>query len=423
MKKFTIILVALVISITANAQEPNYGENKDLCLEKVSLYSGYLKQKQYKDAYRFWKEAVQTCPEYKANLYSNGAYILKKLYKDKTIDEAKRKVYKDSIAKVYKAGLDIFGANPEMQEDYGSALIVYASDFENGVKNLQEAMESLKEKISYTTIVYFSQAMSSLIRKKTKDCEEGVKEYERLAEYISKNEGKKGFDKAQEAIDKYLGPCLTCDKLVPVLEKKWDKAKTDMELAGKLVDLLDKRGCTASDIFKDLLPKVIAAKTDPTARDYMRVAQLQLESQKKADAMKSIEKAIELAKEDEKEEVMEKAAKVALSSGSSSKAGKFASELLKINPNNGNAYLVKATLATRSGCGSTAFENATKYWVAYDLASKAKSVDPSVADQASKQMSSYRSRFPEKSELFVQGKTIGASYSHCSGATTTVRAK
>ena len=82
MKKFIVTFLTSFLTLGLTAQvEPNYGADKDKCLEKVSLYSGYLKQKQYKDAYRFWRQAVETCPEYKPVLYYNGVYILKKLSK------------------------------------------------------------------------------------------------------------------------------------------------------------------------------------------------------------------------------------------------------------------------------------------------------------------------------------------------------
>lgn len=423
MKKFTLAILTLALSLGAFSQEPNYGENKDLCLEKISLYSGYLKQKQYKDAYKFWKQAVKVCPEYKSNLYSNGAYILKKLYRDKSLDKATQKRYKDSIAVVYKAGIGIFGETPDMLEDYGTALILYSKDYENGVKILEKAFDGLKNKARYSTMIYYSQALAKIIGTGTSDCETGVKEYERLSEFVEQNNGKKGYDKAQEAIDKYLGPCLTCDKLLPVVEKKYEEAKTNMEQAEKIVSMLEKRECTDNEIYKDLVEKVINNKENPTASDYIRLANIKREDGKTSDAIKYLDKAVEVAEDDQKETTLENAIRIAKLAGQYSKAVGFANDLLQINPNSGAAYLAKAAAVVRSGCAVTAFEQSTKYWVAYDYASKAKSVDPSVASQASKEMGSYRAGFPESSELFAQGLKEGQSYTHCSGASTTVRAK
>ncbi len=423
MKKFTITILASLLTFGSFAQtEPNYGSDKDKCLEKVSLYSGYLQQKAYKDAYKFWKEAVAVCPEYKPNLYSNGVYIVKKLSKDKTLSKERVKALKDSIAIIYEAGIKIFGATPDLMEDYGNDLIIYKKDYSNGVKNIKEALDGLREGTRYSTITYYSQALAKLIKKGEKDCEEGVKEFERLSEFTAANKGKKGYDKAQAAVEKYLGPCLTCDKLTPIVEKKKAEILEDAVKLEKYVKLLGDKECTKSEVYEEMAKKLAEVKSSATA--FQGLAVLLYNKGKKTEALTYFDKAIEMEEDAaKKEDILNKAAQVALSAGKSSKATGYASDLLKLNPNSGEAYLIKASNAAKSSCGSSAFAKSTKYWVAYDLAAKAKSMDASVSARASKLMGSYRSRFPEKTELFAQGLKEGASYTHCSGAKTIVRAK
>lgn len=422
MKKFIVTILTSIFTLGLVGQaEPNYGPDKDKCLEKISLYSGYLKQKQYKDAYRFWKEAVATCPEYKPLLYSNGVYILKKLSKDESIPEDRQEALRDSIRVVYEAGIKIFGATPDILEDYGNDLILYARDYEAGAKNIKEAIDGLREETKYSTIMYYSQALRNLENAGTKDCEELVTEYERLSQFIETNKDKQGYDKAQEYIDKYLGPCLTCDKLVPVLEKKREEAKTNAGLREKILKTLTERECTDSEIYEELI--TISCNEKPTCDCYQGLAIIQYNKGDKAKALDYFDKAAELCEEKaEKEKILEKAAGIALTI-STSKAQKYANELLDLNSSNGTAYIIKASAMAQSGCGASQFEVSTKYWVAYDLAAKAKSLDASVADKADKLLGSYRARFPEQSEIFAQGLKVGDSYTHCSGATTTVRAR
>ena len=296
MKKFIVTILTSFFTLGLIAQvEPNYGADKDKCLEKVSLYSGYLKQKQYKDAYRFWRQALETCPEYKPVLYSNGVYILKKLSKDKSIPKERQEALKDSIRLVYEAGIKIFGGTPDILEDYGNDLILYARDYEAGVENLNEAIDGLREATKYSTIMYYSQALRNLENKGVKDCEALVKEYTRLSEFIEINKDKKGYDKAQEYIDKYLGPCLTCDKLVPVLEKKEEEAKTDGELRKKILDQLKERECTDSDLFKTLI--VIECNENPSADGYEGLAIMMYKDGKKSEALEYFDKAVELSED------------------------------------------------------------------------------------------------------------------------------
>lgn len=423
MKKLAIILLGALLATSAMAQtEPNYGPDKDKCLEKVSLYSGYLKQKMYKDAYKFWGQAVEVCPEYGTNLYANGIYILKQLRKDKTYTKEQRQNFTDSIATVYEAGIKIFGGTPEILESYGADLIIYTGDYEKGVANIKEAIDGLRYEIKYSTYIYYSQALAKLEKREDVDCEVLVEEYDRLSQFIEMNKGATGMDKAQEAIDKYLGPCLTCDKLLPVIEKKFEAAKTDGDLRRKILKLLGDRECTGNEMYRTLAIK--ECDKNPSTDAYISLGNGYYGDKKYSEALKYYEKGISLEEDKaKKENLLTKAAGIALASGSISKASSLANDVLELNPNSGEAYLVKAFVAARSSCGNSAFERSTKYWVAYDYASKAKSVDAGVADKTNKALGQYRAGFPEKGELFAQGLKEGESYSSCAGGSTTVRAR
>lgn len=423
MKKLAVILFGGLLATSAMAQtEPNYGPDKDKCLEKVSLYSGYLKQKMYKDSYKFWKQAVDVCPEYGTNLYANGIYILKQLRKDKSYSKEQQKRFTDSIATVYEAGIKIFGGTPEILESYGADLIIYSGDYKKGVDNLKEAIDGLRHEIKYSTYIYYSQALAKLERSGDVDCEVLVNEYDRLSGFIGMNAGATGMDKAQEALDKYLGPCLTCDKLLPVVEKKFEAAKTDGDLRKSVLKLLADRECTSNEMYRELA--IIEVTENPSVDAYIALANGYYGDKQYNEALKFYQKGIALEEDKTKQaDLLLKASSIALTAGNESKASILANDVLDLNPNSGEAYLIKATIVARSGCGNSAFERSTKYWVAYDYAAKAKSVDSSVADKASSAMAQYRARFPEKGELFAQGFKEGESYSPCAGGTTTVRAR
>lgn len=423
MKKLAVILFGGLLATSAMAQtEPNYGPDKDKCLEKVSLYSGYLKQKMYKDSYKFWKQAVDVCPEYGTNLYANGIYILKQLRKDKSFSKEQQKRFTDSIATVYEAGIKIFGGTPEILESYGADLIIYDGDYKKGVDNLKEAIDGLRHEIKYSTYIYYSQALAKLERSGDVDCEVLVNEYERLSGFVGMNAGATGMDKAQEALDKYLGPCLTCDKLLPVVEKKFEAAKTDGDLRRSVLKLLADRECTSNEMYRELA--IIEVTENPSVDAYIALGNGYYGDKKYSEALKYYEKGIALEKDKTKQaDLLIKSSGIALADGNESRANVLANDVLDLNPNSGEAYLIKATIVARSGCGNSAFERSTKYWVAYDYAAKAKSVDSSVADKAGSLMGQYKARFPEKGELFAQGFKEGESYSPCAGGTTTVRAR
>ena len=50
------------------------------------------------------------------------------------------------------------------------------------------------------------------------------------------------------------------------------------------------------------------------------------------------------------------------------------------------------------------------YWVAVDMYQKAKSVDPSIADDARQKIAKYSQYFPSTQDAFFHGVTDGADY-------------
>lgn len=71
----------------------------------------------------------------------------------------------------------------------------------------------------------------------------------------------------------------------------------------------------------------------------------------------------------------------------------------------GNAYALSA-----NSIGSKEFEKKTAYWAAVDKFMKAKSVDPSVTDQANEQIRIFSAHFPAVDEIFFQGMAVGDTY-------------
>ena len=74
MNKIILILSLLVSSfITAQdcvvQKKPNWGSDSSSCRTNVSLYTEFLKQKNWKDASNSWWKAQKVCPLYKTNLY------------------------------------------------------------------------------------------------------------------------------------------------------------------------------------------------------------------------------------------------------------------------------------------------------------------------------------------------------------------
>lgn len=417
MKRIVISALISIASITAFAQTGNLGDNPEECKKNLSLYTGYLTQKVYKDAFKYWVEAVKVCPEYNANLYDNGIYIMNKLKKDASPE--RKKSLSDSIVWAYEQSIKLYGDNPKINENFGADLIKMGK-ITKGVEVMKKSIDSANGQTRASSIYYYSNALAVLKNKEKMDCEVLVDEYDRLSGIVGMNDGQNGYDKAQDALDKFLGPCLTCDKLLPVIEKKFEKAKTDGDLRAKVLNTLKKRECTDNNVFKTLI--VIDVEKNPSAEGYEGLAQMYLQEGNNSKAITYYDKAIEMTEDAaKKESMLINTAKILLNKGNRSKAGDYANEALKLNGNNGDAYLIKASIIASSACGTSRFDDQAINWAAYDMAAKAKSIDSSVSSQASRDMARYQARFPEKGDVFSQGLQTGQAYKTCNGYSTTVK--
>ena len=83
---------------------------------------------------------------------------------------------------------------------------------------------------------------------------------------------------------------------------------------------------------------------------------------------------------------------------------------IQCNAQNGAAYILygKAYAAYANNYGEEAFDHASVFWAAVDKFNKAKQVDPSVAEEANKLITSYTPHFPSKDEAFFRSVTEGA---------------
>ena len=413
MKTITLTLILSLFTLGIFSQTGNLGDKPDECKKYLSLYGDYLKQKMYVDSYKFWKGAVTVCPEYNANLYENGIYIMKKLQKGAT--KERKAALADSIVWAYEQSINLFGDNPSINEDFGIDLIK-SKKVERGVELVKKALDSSENKARASTIYYYSMALAVLKNKDKKDCEVLVKEYDRLSSINDANSGSNGYDKSQEAVDKFLGPCLSCDNLLPIIRKKFELAKTDANERKKILTTLERRECTNNDIYETL--NEIDVKENPTADGYRRIAQIYINKGEKSKAKVFFDKAIELAdsNEDKVKYMLDAASNFPRSAGS------YANDALALDPNCGTAYLIKARNIANSKCGTSAFDDRAINWAAYDMAAKAKSVDSSVASKASKDMLRYKAGFPSTKQIFEQGGlSTGDSYKTCNGYSISVK--
>ena len=121
MKKLLIIALCAVIPMVGFAQKKaKKGKNveevtapvvevlsDEECMEKISLFQSYVKAGDWAGAYEFWLPVYQSRPEFRSQIYTNGAKILEYRYSQAQTD-AERHALRDSIMKLHDDRIKYF---------------------------------------------------------------------------------------------------------------------------------------------------------------------------------------------------------------------------------------------------------------------------------------------------------------------------
>ena len=127
-----------------------------------------------------------------------------------------------------------------------------------------------------------------------------------------------------------------------------------------------------------------------------------------------------------------KAGQIASALNRSNTAKRYARQVLAIDPNNADAYMLigDAIAGSPKACDDGGIGSRAVYWVAHDYYARAKSLNPDKADIANKKMSNMAKQFPTVDDVFALGLSAGSKFTvkesgscPCSGETTTIRVR
>lgn len=236
---------------------------------------------------------------------------------------------------------------------------------------------------------------------------------------ISNNEIRlRNIEAVQRNIEKILSPLLTCDKLGRIYnEESFAANKDDIEWLKRAGNMLQKEriddngemtSCTDLPVF------ILIAETlygiEPSAGAARNMAKLGVNKSDWAMAKKYYIEAIE-----QEEDLRRKSndymglAYVNNKMGLSGSAKTNCLAAGQLRKEWGNPYLYLATIYAEAAgdCGSNAVEKNAVYWAAINKLSYARSIDPEVADKASKLISLYSNAVPDKGVAFQLGYKEG----------------
>ena len=306
------------------------------------------------------------------------------------------------------------------------------SDNNEAYKMFAEAVASEKHNLPYYVLMEFVDASARKVKADEAHKEQFVQDYIAAAGYASealnnakKESAKKNYQTAKDNIDAHFinSGVATCDNLQAIYAPKVEANKTNLDYLKQVVKVMKMLGCTESEAY--FAASEYAHAIEPTAETAIGCGYMYY---KKGDFDKCIsyfDNAIELEQDPiKKADYTYSAAAVLFSNKQLSKAKQYARKAIELNGAWGKPYMLIAQMyASSPNWSDEAALNKCVFFAVIDKLQKAKSVDPSCAEEADKLIRTYAGYTPKDEDLFFIGLKKGdaVTLGGWIGETTTIR--
>ncbi|MCA1763480.1 MAG: tetratricopeptide repeat protein [Cryomorphaceae bacterium] len=431
-------LISGLLAFTASAQDDSkYGDTPEevkKCKECISLYREFRDQDQEKDALKYWRCALKTCPASAKTLYIDGARfygnILDKIFENpEKVDE--RDAYIDTLMTVYDMRMEYFNEEGKVLAMKAVDLFKYDdSKAKEANEILAKAMDVTKNETDAITASKYYQTLYEMYKNDQATKSDLLVEYMPVLDILDYNifrlEDEKlvdRYEKAKKNLDAFFVKIAECEDIYRILGERISQSPNDIKLNQKALAVMNKRDCTDDPLYVEVAERVY--KDEPTAPAAYSIGIEKLKTKDYSDALNYFEEAIELCGNCvDINRYYLRAGQTATIVGKASKARTFANNILETEPNNGEAYMLigDAIAGSANSCDDGKLGKASAYWLATDYYAKARNADPSVASKANQKISGYQKYFPATKDVFYHNLNKGDSYMvECFGESTTVR--
>mgnify|MGYP000042770558 FL=1 len=116
MKKIVALAFGICLmggAVSAQTLDSKYGLDSVKTLENASIYSEFLKQKNYKEALPAWRHVFNNAPKFQMLTYTKGEDLLINIYQ-----QTKDKTYVDTLMMLYDQWAKYFGDHQRYGEGY-----------------------------------------------------------------------------------------------------------------------------------------------------------------------------------------------------------------------------------------------------------------------------------------------------------------
>lgn len=413
---------ACLIGGVAKAQtlESKYGVDSVKTIENASIYTEFVKQKNYTDALPAWWYVFNNAPRFQMSIYARGEEIMLGMFR-----KTKNYAYIDTLMMVYDQRMKYFGDDPRRGEGYilgrkGGNLAIFGKKDDQTQKEAYGCLvksfelQGMDSDPKTVQIMFFT--AGELLKNAAIERDEYINLYMKVSDFIA-NELKRGRFPEKTAEMKanvdalfFNSGVADCETLDKMLTAKFNANQDDLDNLKSISSLLRRNECVDLPLYATVAEKLYAL--DPAADAAYSLAIMFLRRQDYDKAENYLQEAIQKSEDNEaKADYYVRLAQLKLAKKQFAAVKSNALEALKIHPNNGQALLLigKAYAFYSPSYGADAFDHASVFWAAVDKFARAKQVDPSVAEEADKLISTYSPHFPNKEEAFFRSVTEGSA--------------
>ena len=448
--KMVTALFALSLSATAvfaqkgveDGSRYGHGQDSINCLQNISIYTEYVKTNNFQDAYTPWKAVFDETPWAQVGTYTNGAKILRALIAAEK-DGAKQKEYFNLLMKVHDQRiqyLDKLNTLSRTKSSKGDIMGTKAHDYLSmggqdmnaAYEMFAEAVASEKHNLPYYVLMEFVDVSARKTKIDAAHKEQLVQDYIAASGYANealkaakKESAKKNYQTAKDNIDAYFinSGVATCENLQDIYAPKVEENKGNIEYLKSVITVMQKLGCKESEAY--FAASEYAHAIEPTAATAFGCGAMYYKKGDIDKSMQYFDNAIELEQDPiQKADYCYTAAQILFGNKQLSKAKQYARKAIEANGAFGKPYILIAQMyASSPNWSDESALNKCTFFAAIDKLQKAKSVDPSCAEEADKLIRTYAAYTPKDEDLFFIGLKKGnaVTIGGWIGETTTIR--
>lgn len=429
--RYFLIVAVIFTSSSLFAQKGKYGataEDSVKCVENLSIYKDFLREKNYKKAKKYWSIAFNTCPASSLKMYVDGEKIVEGAIKENKGNDARQKELLDTLMLLYDRRIENFGKEGYVLGKKGADQYKYHyPSYEAAYNTLKKSINLDGNDAQAAAIIYYFQAAVKLNAESPKDASFWVEMFNECVSIIEYNLGPNGDVRKKEAyvsamdnIVKLADPYLNCEALIEFFKGRYEEKKDDENWLKNAADILDKKDCAGDPIFYKIANRLHTMS--PSAASARSMGIMSIKKGSYSDAVTFLTQAIDLADDVTDDANLDATladleillAKAYFGAKNYPASRTHAQKAASYKANWGEPYMLIGDLYAGSVSMCTDDPDGplkSPYWAAVDMYIKAKSVDASVANDAGQKIAKYSQYFPTKQDAFFYNVTDGSDYS------------